>query len=274
MSFAIGPIQLIAAAAALLLLGRVRRVSAHAALLAGYFFLVLVLAAFLACGPSLFIWERVPLLHYLQFPWRFLSLMVVSAAFLSGLPLVLLQGKGRLADGLTGLLVLVFLVAGFSNARPLGFREEADLDATPQAIATSKLKDTPYEEFQPIWVREKPRTPAAEPITLVAGAGRVLDASLQPGRREFSLEVTEDARLVLPTFYFPGWTVYVDGAERPLDFGNPAGLIGFSLEAGLHRVLVVFADTPIRFWSARISLLALAVLLATPWLARWPRRWS
>src|SRR6266498_2826515 len=72
---------------------------------------------------------------------------------MSGSPLILLQGKGRLADGLTGLLVLLFLVAGFSNARPLGFREEADLDATPQAIATSKLKDTPYEAFQPIWVR-------------------------------------------------------------------------------------------------------------------------
>jgi hypothetical protein len=66
----------------------------------------------------------------------------------------------------------------------------------------------------------------------------------------------------------------VDGVERPLDFGNPAGLIGFSLETGLHRVLVVFADTPIRLWSARISLLGLAVLLATPWLARRTRRWT
>src|SRR5439155_25077247 len=182
----------------------------------------------------------------LQFPWRFLSLVVVSAAFLSGLPLVLLRGKGRPADGLTGLLVLLLLVAGFSSARPLGFREETDLDATPQAVATNKLKDTPYEEFQPIWVREKPRTPAAEPITVVAAAGRVLDASLSPGRRGFSTEVTEAARLLLPTFYFPGWTVYADGVERPIDFGNAAGLIGFSLEAGLHRVAVVFADTPIR----------------------------
>jgi hypothetical protein len=274
MSFAIGPIQLVAAAAALLLLGRVRRVSGHAALLAAYFFLVLALAAFLACGPSLFVWERVPLLHYLQFPWRFLSLVVVSTAFLCGLPLVLVQGRGRMADGLTGILVLLFVVAGFSNARPLGVREETDLDTTPQAVATNKLKDTPYEEFQPIWVRDKPRTPAAEPIAVVAGAGRVLDASLSPGRREFSIEVAEDARLMVSTYYFPGWTVYVDGVERPVDFGNVAGLIGFSLEAGLHRVLVAFTDTPVRLWSARLSLLALCLLLATPWLARLARRWT
>jgi hypothetical protein len=47
----------------------------------------------------------------------------------------------------------------------------------------------------------------------------------------------------------------VDGAERPVDYDNPQGAIEFSLERGEHLVQILFADTPVRLWSARLSLL-------------------
>ena len=78
--------------------------------------------------------------------------------------------------------------------------------------------------------------------------------------------IAEAAPLRVNTFYFPGWTLYVDGAERPVDYSNPQGVMEFTLEPGEHRVQVRFADTPVRRWSTRLSLLALFLLLLAPWL--------
>ena len=70
------------------------------------------------------------------------------------------------------------------------------------------------------------------------------------------------------TFYFPGWKVFVDEVERPVDIENLTGVMAFSLEPGRHRVQVEFANTPIRKWSERLSLLALVLLFTTPWMIR------
>ena len=84
------------------------------------------------------------------------------------------------------------------------------------------------------------------------------------------MEAVAESRLRLNTFYFPGWTLYVDGVERPIDYSNPQGVMEFSLGSGLHGVKFVFEDTPVRAWAGRLSLLALLLLLGVG-LARVPR---
>ena len=49
---------------------------------------------------------------------------------------------------------------------------------------------------------------------------------------------------------------------------NLTGVMEFSLEPGRHRIQVQFTDTPIRKWSEKLSLLALALLFTTPWIIR------
>lgn len=78
--------------------------------------------------------------------------------------------------------------------------------------------------------------------------------------------IAEAARLQVNTSYFPGWTLYVDGAERPIEISDPQGLMEFCLEPGQHGVRLLFTNTPVRLWSTRLSLLALFLLLLTPWL--------
>ena len=219
-----------------------------------------------------------PLLQYLEFPWRALSLVAASTALLCGAPFLLLApGKERLAKGLMVVLIAALFLSGFSRARPEAYLEVEDADYSPQAIAAQDIAVTTAREYEPIWVRERPPAPATEPFTLLAGEGRVLGARLSPTygdakhRYEFHAQVAElvpmeEARLRINTFYFPGWTLYVDGARRPIDYDNPQGVMTLSLERGEHLVQVLFADTPVRLWSERLSLLALLLLLATPWL--------
>ena len=70
------------------------------------------------------------------------------------------------------------------------------------------------------------------------------------------------------TFYFPGWKVFVDEVERPVDIENLTGVMAYSLEPGRHRIQVQFTDTSIRKWSERLSLLALVLLFTTSWIIR------
>ena len=68
------------------------------------------------------------------------------------------------------------------------------------------------------------------------------------------------------TFYFPGWKVFVDEVERPVDIEKLTGVMEFWLEPGKHRIQVQFTDTPVRNVGEWLSLFALASILATPWL--------
>jgi hypothetical protein len=272
MSFAIGPLHLALSGAAVWLLWRSRGSCGPGRVLAWFFLALLGLAAFFASNASQFLWAQLPLLQYLQFPWRFLSLVAVSTAFLCGVPFLWLGAeRERVARWLlVGMLGTVFLL-GFPKARPEGFHNVTDADFSPQAIARSYLSVTTAEEYEPIWVQQRPQTPATEPVTLLSGKGEIATLHLSPTRREFTATIAETARLRLNTFYFPGWTLTVNGQARPLEYDNPQGIMEFSLEPGQYEVRLEFLDTPVRRAGTWLSLLALAVLVLTPLLTRWHR---
>lgn len=100
-------------------------------------------------------------------------------------------------------------------------------------------------------------------MTVMEGQGTVVVRALSPIAYDFRVAITAQARLRVNTFYFPGWTLYVDGAKRPVDYSSPQGLMEFSLEPGRHQVQVRFEDTPVRMWATRLSLFALVLLLCS-----------
>jgi hypothetical protein len=269
MSFAIGPVHLAAAAAGLLLIWRIRHASRRGQLMVLFSLIVLLYAALLSSDVSGFIWDRLPLLQYLGYPWRFHSLIAVSTALLCGFPFLLVPaGQRWLSNGLLGGLLVVLLVVNYPHARPEKFLSVQEADYSPSSIATRQLAVTTLLEYEPIWVQQRPLTPAPGPVSFLAGQGRVAVISASPTDSRFQIEVAKQARLRINTFYFPGWTLYVDGAERPTDYSNPQGLMDFSLEPGRHLVRVTLLDTPVRRWSDWLSLLALVVLAGAGFLWR------
>ena len=62
--------------------------------------------------------------------------------------------------------------------------------------------------------------------------GQVLSAQLSPTYYELRAQIVEEARIRVNTFCFPGWKLYVNGAERPIAYDNIQGVMQFSLEQG------------------------------------------
>jgi 6-pyruvoyl-tetrahydropterin synthase related domain len=267
MSFAIGPIHLALSAASLLLLQRIRRTSAPAALMLSFAVILFLLAAFFSTNESAFAWERLPLLQYLEYPWRFLTLVAVSTAFLCGSPFLLLaRRQHRLANGLMAALLVGLLALNVAHARPETFLAVTDADVTPEKIAARYIAVTTAREYEPIWVTARPATAAGERVRLLAGQGRISVIRESPTEQTFTADLNEESRLRVNTFYFPGWTLYVDGVQRPIDRSNPQGVMEFSVEQGIHQMRLVLVDTPARSWATGLSVLAVILLMFTPWL--------
>lgn len=266
MSFAVGAVHLVMLGAAAVILRPIWRASAAAgALLAALLALTLV-AVFFMTDASLFVWERVGALHPLQFPWRFLALVMLASSFACGAPFLLLrdgEGRQRAANWLMVALVAAIFLLNFRHADPQSFLKTTDADYSPVNIATKGLPAT-AREFEPTDVRQFPSSPAAEPVTVVSGTAAVTVLVRKPTERTFSIRVDQAAQLRMNTFYFPGWTLYVDGVRRTTSHGNQNGLMDFPLATGTHAVRFVFLDTPLRTWSTRLSLAALAIFLLAP----------
>jgi len=263
MSFAIGPLHLLILGVAILILWRLPRLQKQVRWLILFSLAILLLAGFFASTPSKFLWDRLPLLPYLEFPWRFLSLIAFSTALLFGLLIFLLTEKPRLASLLVALLLAALLVSGFSYAKPESFLDVKETDYSPQAIAGRGISVTTAEEYQPVWVQERPTTPRRELVTLMAGEAQWSSERLSPTHYTLKVNSASEARLRMNIFYFPGWTLFVDDAERSIDYQNPQGLIELSLEPGEHRIELFFANTPIRNIAIGMSLLALVLFLVT-----------
>jgi hypothetical protein len=275
MSFAVGSVHLALAAVSLLLIRPINAASKRAGQMVTFCLVLLMLGVFFSIYESQFLWDRLALLQYLEYPWRFLTLVALSTAFLCGSPLLLLApGQYRLANGLAAVLIGGLLLFNFSHARPEKFTEVTDADFTPEKIAGRYIAVTTAREYEPIWVSERPSTPAREPVAFVAGQGRVAVTKRSPTELEFRAQIADEARLRINTFYFPGWTLSVNGITRPIDRSSSQGVMELSLEQGDHWVWLTFGDTPVRLWSARLSLLALLLLLVTPWLGRWKQTYN
>jgi 6-pyruvoyl-tetrahydropterin synthase related domain len=266
MSFALGPVHWMAVLAALVLLWRVRDPVGRGRSWLNFFLVVLVVALFFASTLSRPLWDLVPLLQYLEFPWRFLTLVAFSSAVLCGAVFASLSASAAELDPrLPGVLLAVSLAAlllwGLPRAQPQQFLAFNEAGYSPRAIAAQGIGVSTAGEYTPVWVQQRPQAPATEPLTAVIGQGRVLTSKLAGTVQEYVVESPGASWLRLNTFYFPGWTLYVDGVERPVDHDNPEGVMEFSLPAGQHDIKLVFRDMPVRTWATRLSLLSLAVLL-------------
>jgi hypothetical protein len=264
MSFAIGPFYLAAALAAMFLLPRIGAVSPRSATAVKVFLVIGLGAAIMTTGVSKPLWDLVPALHPLQFPFRFLQIVAVSTAFLLGSAFVLVGWRTRIGAAVMAGLVGALVLLGLPQARPMAYLDLTDADFSPQNIAAQGIAAS-AREFEPIWVEDFPTTPVVDPeLTFVGGSGRVTGSDSTATSQAFVIDVAHDALIQSSTFFFPGWTLYVDGTERSVVPSSPHGLMEFYLEPGRHVVLLKFRDTPIRSWAAVLSGVAVFVVVVTP----------
>lgn len=263
MSFQIGHFHSLAALTALfLLVGKLilkrGRVFRERKLGLALFFLISFLGfAFLSHQRSSFLWEKLPFLVFLQFPWRLLIFIGFSASVLAGF------GLTRIKKGKTWLFFLsglVLLVLGFSYFQP---REMVDID--DNKYLSSPLWEYQQREFLtdylPKTVEVIPKDYYRPPLILASGETRmILD---QADKIIFTFLGEADQKVTIKRFYFPGWQAKIDGKLAEIDTSQN-GFMVLALPEGQSRVELFFGQTTTRRLANRISLAAWMLFF---WLA-------
>ncbi|RME07384.1 MAG: hypothetical protein D6812_00230 [Deltaproteobacteria bacterium] len=227
----------------------------------GYALFVAALGLFFASTLSRPIWDRLPLLQYVEFPWRALTLVVFAAAFLTGGCVTRLPaGAPRFLGG--ALLLLLLLLIGVPRARPQGYHSVVEANYRPAEIARRGIAVTTRREYEPR--RVKVLAPPSPAILAVerGGVSRLHSERTSPERIVAWVESRSEATLRLALHGFPGWRIILDGKPLSWRYIPPYGLMRFEVPPGMHRVTIRFGSTPLRAIASLLSLLALLVLVA------------
>jgi hypothetical protein len=86
------------------------------------------------------------------------------------------------------------------------------------------------------------------------------------------VQASEQERVVINQFYFPGWRAKVDGVFAPLIAEFRTGRMMVTVGPGRHAIDVRFGDTPVRTAAKIVSVLGLAFLGIWFWVANYIRR--
>ncbi|MGA9351424.1 MAG: hypothetical protein WBW48_21810 [Anaerolineae bacterium] len=235
-----------------------------------FFIAGLALATFLITPLSRPLWDIVPFLPFVQFPWRFLAVQAFFASIVIGY-LAQRLPRPRLLAGIAGAVLLVASMLGLKpEYLPIG---EADITVERLMLYeyfTANIGTTIRHEYLPRWVVPRPYTSEVllrggeKPPPLVLD-GEVKAANLvwhKPTAEGWALNVTSpQASLAFHTYYFPGWRAYVDGQPREVRPVENLGYIGLDLVQGEHQVVLRLERTPLRALTEGLSLVAVLAIV-------------
>jgi len=190
-----------------------------------------------------------------------LILASFSTAFLCATPYLLLHEHSRASKWLAVALVSAIFFYNYGYARPEGFHEYSAKDFDIDQIIFNRLEVTSAREYRPKWAKKEPSSAATSILTLLQGDARWIQRASSPTSHLFQVQAQSHAVFRLNIHYFPGWKVWMNNQEIPIDFQNPYGLIDVRLPPGAYTLSVEFTNTPARRWGNFMSLAALGGLL-------------
>lgn len=224
-----------------------------------FFISSFILTIFLITPSSIFIWKYFPMIGYIQFPWRLLSLAILLVSFLAGslVSTFLFKKESRRQVGLA--ILLIFLSIGFSvqYAKAPFYHKRADSHYFLRSNFTDGT-NSPGNMFNTLWLTNVPEK-RTEKIEVSSKSAEIRINQVKSLSYNFSVKTSRSSEIGINTAYFPGWTAYIDGEKSTLKNNN--GLLSLSIPQGNHEVIVQLEQTAVQRFATVLSLFSLGILL-------------
>ena len=222
-------------------------------LLVGGTGLLFLISIIMTHNKSTFVWETFSILTYFQFPWRFLSLSILTASILGGFVVSLFKEKMQLYVAI--IIVLSTVLLNWSYFKPREFYEISE-NQKITGEAWDLQRRGAVLDYLPKTALEPREGAPSEPI-ITAGSATVSGFVNNSNSFRFNIEVEDSAVIHVPVYYFPNWKVKVNGNDHLISFDNYLGRISIELEEGKYEVLGLFKNTPIRTFANIITIFSL-----------------
>ena len=207
--------------------------------------------AFLLFRPSEFLWENIPLLSEINYPWISLGILGFLVSLLAGF--LCRQNIGRYTMIFLG-IIAVFTALPYAKPEYY-FNKGDDYYLTNDATTTSS------NELMPLWVKKMPLQRAEKKVEIINGNGNIENVFFNSKQINFSINTLSKTDIKINTIYFPGWKIYVDKINTQIFYKNEQGVMEISIPSGRHIVHASFEETPLRLTSNIISLSTFFILL-------------
>lgn len=241
-----------------------------------FFATVIAAAGFMNLHASEFIWERISILQYLQFPAaRLHAVALVAVVFLICVWLdhhkEMVSVSPRVYRPMT-LAVMIALFTVVTGARIFEFYAGKQFVFFPHIDEVRNAHIIAPPEYKTRWgcvdgghAFDLYRQHAIPPQLAAAGATVALERWNPPQSVAFTADVkAAQAGITVRQCYVPDWQAFDSGKPVPLSAAGPDGLIRINLPQGPHRIEIRLAETPdvalarnISFSSLGFSLLLL-----------------
>ena len=252
-----------------------------------------VWAVWLTTASSGFVWRALePVLGKLQFPWRWQAIAGAGLALLVAVGWQAVgrrrqvgqvgHGKKRQVGDMTCMAAALAVAAYLVVYATLGLSVQpasgsaADISTAGMWAFDSQNGQVGASwtgEFLPTTVTEQRwaigRAPSdgssAAALPRVEMRARPEQAGYESA--DFQVAFAQPGSLILHQFFFPAWRVLVDGLQVPVRFEGTLGLLAVDVDAGEHKVEVIWGVTTAVWigrvltaagWAAILSLLVLA----------------
>jgi uncharacterized membrane protein len=265
MSFALGwPLLLIAAIGGIVI---ARREAEERKQWFAFFAGATFVLCFLMTQRAHALWDAIPQVQYIAFPWRLLAPATFTLALLTAaIAFAIDDLPERWRNATYAAAIAAIVLAGLPHAKPVSYLSLDETLWTPHDIAEYNVVAATFDTFEPRWVQVRP-THTGGRILVIRGNVTAHIAERLPTRWAADIRAATWSDLELPLAYFPGWHVRVDDVEQPAGSPSPMGRMQLSVPPGTHRVEATFERTPVR-WIADLTSLAAFIALCLAW----PRR--
>ncbi len=220
------------------------------------FILVGWFAALMTHSKSTPLWQMIDQLKFVQFPWRFLTLVIFGFSFAIGAVTQLFSKKIILP-------VVAILCVGVVLFNLDFFDVEKGMlgpltDSEKFAGAAWDLQRTAgIYDYLPKTARQNPRDGQSTLAESVRGIVEISNAKQGTNWAQFDIDAKEDSQIRINIYQFPNWKVFVDGkeVENYVPEKELWGRMHIDVSAGKHEVYAKLYDTPVRIVGNIISLL-------------------
>ncbi|CAN5304671.1 6-pyruvoyl-tetrahydropterin synthase-related protein [soil metagenome] len=211
-----------------------------------YFFIVGWLSVFMIHNKSTFIWLNINTLRYVQFPWRFLTLVILAFSFMmGGLVMIIPKKMYWIIFAIVGGLLIMnwnYFLPQSGHLGPLTDNQKFT------GAAWEQQQSAGIYDYLPNTVKMVPNSSMKNFVEVLDGSANVTNINLGTNKNSFDIDVINNVRVRLGLFQFPDWRVYVDGkiVNTFIPDTEQLGRIYFLIPNGKHHVSVELHNTPIR----------------------------
>src|SRR3989344_1661049 len=202
-----------------------------------------IISIFMNTSFSLPLWNIIPGINYIIYPYRFFIISILATAFLAVYFIDFFKSKIYLA-------IILILLTLYTN-------RHFYLNNPPWFEIEPTITLTTLEEANTIWTNEN--TFINRPLISSNEKFNILNEKISSYSITFATITEKNTNILIRKMYFPGWQAKINGINSPIDIKD--GLISIEVPSGNNHVEVYFSESPLRKTANLITVLSFAILI-------------